>query len=205
MKNTQRRSQRPGLAREKEILVHLNHTTDQPIEEWRDIPGYEGCYQASSFGRIRSLDRTITHIDHWGRTVARHKKGKILRLAKQSNGYLFIQLGRASSQTTIHALVALTYLGDRPHDHDIHHINDQKTDNRSVNLEYIPESDHMSMHLKGNTRTAKITEDQAREIFRLYHEEHRTASQIAPLYDISTSSVLRIKRGEAWQSIHATL
>ena len=46
---------------------------DDPAEEWREIPGYEG-YEASSLGRIRSLDRYLEFVGRWGLCVRFHRE-----------------------------------------------------------------------------------------------------------------------------------
>ena len=74
------------------------------MEIWRDIPGWEGLYQASNFGRIRSVDR----YDRLGR----FHKGVIRQPGDNGKGYLVLPLKKDGRQTmtSIHRLVASTFL-----------------------------------------------------------------------------------------------
>ena len=74
------------------------------MEEWRDIEGYEGLYQVSSLGRVKSLDRIITYKD--GRVY--HYTGKILNPSKAGNGYMMTSL--CGDKVYIHRLVAQAFI-----------------------------------------------------------------------------------------------
>jgi len=102
-------------------------------EIWKDIPGYEGAYQASDKGRIRSLDRISTDCNG----VKTRLKGKILRAGKNRYGYLKVSLSCCGSRKTktVHRLVALAFLG--PSDLTVNHINGVKHLNHLTNLEYM--------------------------------------------------------------------
>lgn len=102
-------------------------------EIWKDIPNYEGYYQASSLGRIRGLARQIKTS-----TGIRTIKAKILALNYRSkHRYLSCALsknGRLKSYS-VHRLVTLSFLGESTLHVD--HINGFKVDNRLCNLEYV--------------------------------------------------------------------
>ena len=99
-------------------------------EEWRPIEGYEGLYEVSSYGRVRSLDR------YDNRNCFR--KGKVLSPAKDKNGYLKVVLNCNGKCKTInvHRLVALTFLPNPDNLPCVNHKNEDKTDNRVDNLEW---------------------------------------------------------------------
>ena len=101
-------------------------------EIWKDIPGFEGLYQASNQGRIRSLDREVR--GKYGNIAV--KKGKILSLAKASNGYLVVTLWKDLKKTVkrVHRLVYEAFNGPIPEGMQINHISEDKTDNRLENL-----------------------------------------------------------------------
>ena len=90
-------------------------------EIWKDIPGYEGLYQASSLGRIRSLKRNKVHI---------------LTPLSDGCGYYKVQLCRnnVKKDSTVHRLVWLAFNGPITEGLQIYHLNENKSDNRLENL-----------------------------------------------------------------------
>jgi hypothetical protein len=108
------------------------------IEEWKDIPGYEGRYQASTLGSIRGLDRYVRH-NYGGLKMC---KGKELKPMKQNNGYLSVWIeGKTKS---IHRLVAQTFLIDETNQYKVvEHINHNRHDNRVDNLLWSNQTNNM--------------------------------------------------------------
>jgi hypothetical protein len=103
-------------------------------EQWRAVVGYEGLYEVSDQGRVRSLTRTCW--DATG-TKARTRKGQYLKPGA-SRGYLSVRLCRNGSiQTlTVHSLVAAAFIGPRPEGMQVCHWNGNGGDNRLANLRY---------------------------------------------------------------------
>lgn len=104
------------------------------VEEWRFIPNCEGIYQASSSGRIRSVNRTLT--DSTGKT--RRLKSVVLSPAMNSTGYLIVRICLSSGQETrkVHQLVASAFIGIRPPGMDTCHNDGDRTNNSPSNLRY---------------------------------------------------------------------
>lgn len=98
--------------------------------EWRAIPGYEGFYEVSSCGLVRSVDRTDI--------AGRYRPGVLLSQG-DDRGYRFVRLSKDREQRVIkvHALVVITFIGQCPPGHEVDHINGVRSDNRLVNLEYV--------------------------------------------------------------------
>ncbi len=125
-------------------------------EEWRDIPGYEGYYQASDLGRVRSLDRIIT--DRNGKSF--FKRGKILKPAVKKTGYLMVALNMNAVVATpsVHSLVALCFLGKRPEGFEVCHGNGDPSDNGLENLRYdTPASNAADILLHGRNKERNKT------------------------------------------------
>lgn len=105
-------------------------------EIWKDIQGFEGLYQVSNMGRVRSLDRILP--DKNGRL--RHKKGMILKdCLNKGGGYYRISLWDGQRNPThfeVHRLVALHFVDGYKPGLVVNHINEIKTDNRAENLEW---------------------------------------------------------------------
>ena len=109
------------------------------MEEWRDIEGYEGLYQVSNYGRIRSLGRTLIEKNT---NKTKILKGKILKLAKCTNGYEFVQLyknGKAK-QHLVHRLVAKAFIPNHNNLPQVNHKDEKKTNNKVDNLEWCTQA-----------------------------------------------------------------
>ena len=98
-------------------------------EIWKDIPGYEGFYQASNYGRIRSLDREVR--GRYGNITV--KKGKILTPRHGRAQVTLIKDG-IRSYPLVSRLVYSAFHGPIPEGMQVNHINEDFTDNRLENL-----------------------------------------------------------------------
>ena len=103
-------------------------------EVWRDVKGYEGLYQVSSEGRVKSLERKF--IDKIGRE--RSVKECILNPVIDRYGYLLVSLyaGGKQKNHTVHRLVCEAFHENPDNKPQVNHINEIKTDNRASNLEW---------------------------------------------------------------------
>lgn len=103
------------------------------IEVWKDINGYEGLYQISNLGNVRSVDRMIKHHpkDYF-------QKGRVLRPAPSRNGYLMVVLVNHNNRKTInvHRLVAEHFIDNPDKFEQVNHIDEDKNNNRVDNLEW---------------------------------------------------------------------
>lgn len=104
------------------------------VEEWRDIPGYEGLYQISNLGRVRSLDRIVSATN--GKTF--HYKSKIKKQTKDSKKYFQVSLNKNNKDInfSVHRLVAQAFLPNPDNLPEVNHINECRWDNAVWNLEW---------------------------------------------------------------------
>ena len=104
-------------------------------EQWRPIPGYEGSYEVSDHGNVRSVDRYVNY--KTGQRILH--RGKILKLQHfQTTGYPYVNLWKNNTcaPRTIHSLVMETFVGPREKGTEVCHNNGVRTDNRLTNLRY---------------------------------------------------------------------
>ena len=99
-------------------------------EVWKDIKGWEGRYQVSNLGRVRSLDYTYKQ-SHGYRT----REGMILKSSLKENGYARVSLGR-NNQKLIHRLVAETFIPNPENKRTVNHKDGNKQNNCVDNLEW---------------------------------------------------------------------
>ena len=127
-------------------------------EEWRDIPGYEGFYQASNKGRIRSVERIVKCREGVNRRVP----SKILSQNKSGNGgYLrvMVSVKGKTKYVAAHILVALAFIPNKHNKEQVNHINGNKHDNRAENLEWVTQSENMKhAYLIGLEKPRKVQE-----------------------------------------------
>lgn len=105
-------------------------------EHWLPLPDYEGLYEVSDFGRVRSLNRTVHHTNG----SDRHLKGRLLRqFPSKHGGYPSVSLckdGKPRGGQRVHVLVLSAFVGPRPDGMESRHLNGDCTDSRLANLAY---------------------------------------------------------------------
>lgn len=111
-------------------------------EEWRDIKGYEGYYQVSNLGRVRSLDREVLSKGGSFRKV----RSRVLLNIKSYSGYLLVNLfkeGKGES-LRVHRLVMLSFMYiDNNEELHVNHIDGNKLNNNLCNLEWSTPTDNI--------------------------------------------------------------
>lgn len=168
-------------------------------EEWRDIKGYEGYYQISSFGRVRSVDRLITRSD--GRIYC--LKSKILKPFQGNTcNYLSTQLSKNNvcEKFMIHRLVAYEFLG-LSHSSllEVNHKDGNRHNNRVSNLEVVTHQQNIDHSIITNLKNdygecsinAKLTNRQADEIRWLW-ENGMMQKDIAKMYNVCKQTICNI-------------
>ena len=114
------------------------------MELWTAIPGYDGFYEVSNYGNVRSLTRFVPYGRHKGMVYT----GRDLKLFV-SGAYLSVKLAKAGITKTryVHELVLLAFVGQRPEldgRGEIRHLDGDKTNNQLVNLVYGTVKENMA-------------------------------------------------------------
>lgn len=156
------------------------------MEVWKDT-FYNDKYEVSNEGRVR-------------------RKGKIdcLKINYQSTGnYGRVNIGKLMK---VPKIVALTFIGDRPDNMDINHIDGDKKDNKVDNLEFVTRSENCRQACNGqglrnlkreNHCKSKLTPEIVVEIKEMIANKVRN-KDIASLYNVDASLISHIKRGAKW-------
>lgn len=172
------------------------------MEIWKDVPGFDGDYQASSLGRVRSRKRTSSprKLDGW----------KILRQNKSVWGYWMVVLNKDSKSFmySVHRTVLESFVGKRPEGMVACHNNGDQEDNRIENLRWDTrvnnEEDkkrHGTYQVGDKASNRKLSEAEVAKIKRrLIRGEHTTV--IAKEYDVTAACISLIKNGHNWKAVH---
>lgn len=161
-------------------------------EIWKDIPGYEGRYQASTEGKIRSLTRQVPIANGFTRL----KQGRVLKPGRYCKaGHLSVVLGHKAPGTPVHQLVALTFLGPCPYGQEVLHNNGDPTDNRVENLRYGTRTANILDVYRVGKPWRKLTADDVVAI-RKEAASGTKRSTIAEKYGISATYVSSVIAGK---------
>lgn len=107
------------------------------MKNWKDIPGFEGLYKASTEGEICSIERTVFN------GVAYHiLRGRTLKPIPNGTGYFAVCLRKENKtfRLYIHRLVAMTFIENDNYNLEVNHIDGNKENNRLENLEWVTRS-----------------------------------------------------------------
>lgn len=110
------------------------------MEIWKDIANYEGLYQISSLGRIKSLEKKVNNSE----TTQRIVKERIMRLGKTPKGYIQTSLAKKQVNTKFysHRLVALHFITNPENKPEVNHKDGNKSNNEICNLEWCTRSEN---------------------------------------------------------------
>ena len=171
------------------------------MEIWKDIPGYEGRYQASSEGRIRSLDRERYQTKGGVTTRFGSIKGRVLKPAVNRRGYLHVVL-RANGKSNdheVHCLIASAFIGPRPAgDIQVRHLDGNRLNNAQENLAYGTRSENQLDLYTYRGYHHRLTAKDVKDI-RARLQRGETGREIAGMYSTTESNISCIKKGGTYR------
>ena len=175
------------------------------IEFWKDIVGYEGRYQVSNNGNVKSLAR----ITESRKGVFQNKKEVILKSFDSGRGYLKYKLCSSGEKTiSAHKLVAMAFIENPENKSQINHLNGLKKDNRACNLEWCTGSENVIHSLNNNLKISqkgsehgmsKLTEKNVLEIRKIGRT--KTLKEIGKIYNVDASSISLVLLNKIWKHI----
>lgn len=152
-------------------------------EIWKDVCNYEGYYQISNKGRIKSLDR---YVERNGKLVK--VKGKILNLNKNNAGYYYLNLCTNNSRKKflIHRLVAIAFIPNQNKLKCINHKDENKSNNSVENLEWC---NHKYNSNYGNIRS-KLSDKKCKSVICLeLNKKFKSQTEAANYFNIKQSAI----------------
>ena len=176
-------------------------------EVWKDVVGYEGYYQVSNLGRVKSVERLIEYKDGRKRLYPsvfindRDKEGfsRITTLKKDNKGKTF----------SVHGLVMRAFIGDSPKGFEICHIDGNYKNNSLNNLRYDTTSENRIDNYRygGKSSKGKLSIDDVLNIREKYSEGNITQKELSKKYCVNTSCIGKIIRKEnfSWLNDDGTI
>lgn len=165
------------------------------MEQWKDIPGYEGRYQASTLGRIRSIDHPVKCAHNGVRMI----RGRVLSPGRYcKSGHLSVVLGHGSNGVPVHQLVARTFLGPQPIGTEVLHEDGNPRNNTPENLRYGTRAENILDVFRQGKAWRKLRVEDVSEIKRRLGNGEK-GSSIAASYGVSQSTISAIKKGKTFQ------
>jgi len=175
-------------------------------EVWMPVIGFEGFYEVSNFGEVRSLERLGVHSCRWGNALMKFPAKK-MSISTSKNGYQCVKLklpGEKPKHCLVHRLVMAAHVGLPPSEsHQVNHIDGDKKNNLISNLEYC--SSHQNLRhcidvlgkKRGEGMPHKVTEAGVRAI----RSDKRMLKEIARDYGVTMAAISSIKTRRNWAHV----
>ncbi len=177
------------------------------IERWRDVVGYEGYYEVSDQGRVRSVDRVIFAVRQ-GTPYEKQLRQRVLGTSRKLGAYPHVSLCRDGQEATaqVHRLVAAAFLGPCPPGNEVRHLNGEPADSRLSNLCYGTKKENShdrvthGTHCRGSRNPiAKLTEQDVRAIKNLKGKVPQ--AELARRFGTVQSNISMIHTGRSWTHV----
>lgn len=175
------------------------------MEKWKSVAGYEGIYEVSDIGRLKSLSRKIKCRNGMITTV----NEKIMKQRVDHEGYFTICLykNKKGFHTKVSRIVAIAFIDNPESKPQVNHIDGNKSNNVADNLEWTTASENMKHAYRTGLKDThgerhpsnKLTEIDVVKIKRL--SSTTTGASLARIYNVSDATISNIVRGKSWRCV----
>ena len=179
------------------------------IEEFKPVKGWEGLYEVSNIGNVRSLDRYVNAKND----SLSFKRGRMLKLKVEKLGYLTVHLRDASTTRSkykkIHRLVGLMFIQNPLNKNTINHIDGDKTNNHKDNLEWNTTTENnrharetlLNIPATGERIAQSILIVDTVKLIRIMYKLGNSMPEISNILNIKYKHVWKIVRRKSWKHI----
>lgn len=165
------------------------------MEQWKQIEGYEGLYEVSNYGRVKSLERFIT--DSVGRR--RKIKTKLIKLVLSNRGYYMFTLNKVP--VLVHRVVANSFIPNPDNKPQVNHIDGNKQNNHISNLEWCTNSENQSHAINNELKYSILNKEDVIKIKQLLHNKKLTYEEIGNMFGVHRSTIKAIQYNKNWKHI----
>lgn len=179
-------------------------------EQWRPVVGWEGLYEVSDRGRVKSLERRVRNNKSGGTRLV---PGRLLSLVDHAGGYKMACLKETPRKRMylVSHLVAGAFIGPRPPGMYVLHGPDGCKNDAVTNLSYGTPTQNSEDQIRDGTRLngerhgrSKLTAKQVERIRTLALTTNLTQQRIADKFGVSQTAIHKIIRGHKWKHTHST-
>lgn len=182
-------------------------------EVWKDVAGYEGLYQVSDMGRVKSMPHVVRRKSKWDEGLfIEHVSKECIMSPDVARGYERVRLfkGGKVKRFLVHRLVAEAFIPNNDKSKTIiNHLDGNKRNNTVGNLEWCDNSRNVRHAYEMGLRRinekhpcSKLKNDEVKEIRRLRQVERLTCKQLGEKYGVSVTNIKNIVNNKTWKGVN---
>ena len=192
-------------------MLHEVEAVVSPVYQvFRPVPGFEGLYEVSSLGRVRSVDRLVERRNRWKTPYKAFYPGIELKQKPDKYGYSTVCIFHNGQRkyVGVHRLVASAFIPNPKGLPQVNHKNCNKRDNSATNLEWATPLEnvhhaiehHLQRYAKGERMPqSRLTERKVKRIKKLLSKGTMTQAAIAREFQVSNNAINHISKGHTWK------
>lgn len=173
-------------------------------ETWKPVVGYEGLYEVSNLGRVKSLIRSMYDINR--REVVNHQRVKILSPSMVKSGRYTITLikNKKAKVFYVHRLVAMAFLPNPNHYNVVNHLDSDPTNNCVNNLEWCTQKHNMEYAVDHMRMCSKLKEEDVIDIRRRHGNGEPNSSIYRSYPQVIPKTIRNVINERTWQRVCKT-